>query len=333
MKKYLGYIGMGVAAAFIMGCGDGRASFPNNDGIPNNCEYTAGAHYQPNQFARFDNNNHRLMLMDWNTGDDIFELDTSINAANTEVLEWSPSCQYLITHQDGNGILYDVVNGRRLAAFDGLRGYNRTDPSAVFDQTDTYLTIEAGGTTYLHKLLTGETFPLVDHYFQTQYFDYGRDELIAINAWEVAAYDLNTGAKVSSFGDLNLFRNARVAFSPDGTTLAFSSNGRWTHVFNRDTLARIDIRVGFYNADREHTLAISPDNRYLAVGASRVDVWDLENLQPIEGDWMPSAFNFPGPDTVIRDIHFVDGSTIEAITSRGASYWNMTTGEQTGGVR
>jgi WD40 repeat protein len=273
------------------------------------------------------------MLVDWKTGNDIFELDTNIDAANTSVLEWSPNCQYLVTHQDQTGIIYDVLNGRRLAAFDNMRGYNRSNPSAVFDQTSTYLTIEAGGTTYLHKLLTGETFPLIDRYFQVQYFDYVDEQLIAINRWEVAAYDLNNGAKVASFGDLNLFGNAHVVFSPDRTTLAFSSNSRWAHVINRDTLARIDVRIGFYNADREHTMALSPNNRYLAVGASRVDVWDLQNLQPIEEDSMPSAFHFSGPDDVIRYIHFVDSNIIEVITQEGASYWNMTTGEQVGGVR
>jgi hypothetical protein len=74
-------------------------------------------------------------------------------------------------------------------------------------------------------------------------------------------------------------------------------------------------------------MALSPDNRYLAVGATRVNVWDLQNLQPIAGDRMPTAFNFPGPDGLIQDIHFVDGNTLETRTGSGNSYWDMTTGE------
>lgn len=328
MKKAISLIGLIVGALLVMACGDGAAVFPNNDGIPNNCEYTTGAYYQQQHFARFDNNNNRLLLVDWNTGDTLFVLDTDIAAARTSVLEWSPSCQYLITHQDGIGVVYDVVNGRRLVSFAQMRGYHRSNPSAVFDQTNTYLTVEAGGTTYLHKLLTGETFPLAAEYFTLQYFDLVRAQLVAISDSEVAIYDMNTGMKVTSLGNLGLGGRPHMIFSPDNTTLAFTSDNRWTHVINRDTLARVDINIGYYIFGRESTMALSPDNRWLAIGAERVNVWDLQNPQPINGDRMPTTFNFPGPDALIRDIHFVDGGTLETITYKGTTYWNMTTGEQ-----
>jgi WD40 repeat protein len=327
--KWLATIGLMITAVFIMGCGDGWAVYPNNDGIPNNCEYTAGAYYQPNHFARFDNNNNRLTLVDWTTGGTIFELDTNINAARTSVLDWSPNCQYLITHQDGTGIIYDVVNGGRLASFDDMRGYDRQDPSAVFDQTNTYVTIEAGGITYLHHLLTGETDVLADHYFQVQYFDYNREQLIGIGDDEVAVYNLNGGAKIASFGDLNLSVYAHMAMSPDGTTLAFSSTIPWVYVINRDTLTRTDLYVGFSRYYLQGRIAISPDNRYLAVGTTEVKVWDLQNLQAIDGNQMPTTFAFAGPEDVIDDLHFVDGNILETISTTGdTSDWNMITGEQ-----
>jgi hypothetical protein len=328
IMKYLGYMGMVIAALMVMACGDGIAHYPENDGIPNNCEYTTGDHYQPNHFARFDNNNHRLLLVDWNTADIIFELDTNINAAHTSVLEWSPNCQYLITNQDGSGVLYDVVNGKRLASFDKLRGYSRNNPSAVFDQTNTYFTVEAGGSTYLHKILTGETFELADDYFRVQYFNYARGQIIGVGDTIATAYSLNNGAKVAEFDDLNLGRNAHMVISPDSTTLAFTSDNRWTHVINRDTMSRIDLNTGYYIYDQETTMALSPNNRYVAIGATRVNVWDLQNLKPIVGDRMPTAFNFPGPYSQIIDIHFVDDNTIETETYSGVSDWNMTTGEE-----
>jgi WD40 repeat protein len=326
--KYVGLLGVVIAALLVMACGDGSAHYPEEDGIPNNCEYKTGEHYQPTHFARFDNNNHRLMLVDWNTGEDIFELDTNINASRTSVLEWSPNCQYLITTQDGSGVLYDVVNGKRLAGFDKLRGYSRYNPSVVFDQTNTYFTAEAGGTTYLHKILTGETFPLVEDYFRVQFFDMTRGQLVGIGDTVTSAFDLNNGAKIADFYDLNLTRNAHMVVSPDGTTLAFTSDNRWTHVINRDTMNRIDLNMGFYSYDRETTMALSQDNRYLAIGATRVNVWDLQNLQPIVGDRMPTAFNFPGPGSFITDIHFVEGNIIETETYTSVSYWDMTTGEE-----
>jgi hypothetical protein len=315
--KWLATLGLMIAAVLVMGCGDGWANYPNNDGIPNNCEYANGAYYQPTHFARFDNNNNRLTLVDWTTAETIFVLDTNINAARTTVLDWSPNCQYLITHQDGTGVIYDVVNGGRLAAFEGMRGYDRQDPSAVFDQTNTYVTIEAAGTTYLHHLVTGETDVLADHYFQVQYFDYAREQLMGIGDDEVAAYSFNGGAKIASFGDLNLSRYGHMAMSPDGTTLAFSSTIPWVYVINRDTLTRTDLYIGFYRYYLQDRIAISPDNRYLAIGTTEVNVWDLQNLQPIAGNRMPTMFSFAGPEAVIRDIHFVDGNTLEATSTVG----------------
>jgi WD40 repeat protein len=327
--KRLASLGLLIAVLWIMGCGDGMAVFPNNDGIPNNCEYTTGTYYQPNQFARFDNNQRRLLLVDWKTAETIYELDTNINAARTWVLEWSPNCQYLVTHQDGTGIVYDVINGHRLVSFDNMRGYNRSNPSAVFDQTSTYLTVEAGGTTYLHHLLTGETYRLTDHYFKVQYFDYDRGQIIGIADDEVAAYSLLNGTKIASFGDLNLSRYGQLVFSPDGTTLAFTSRIPWVYVINRDTLARSDVFVGIWG--NEVGLALSPDNRYLVMGYAQVDVWDLQNLQPIADHQTPPTFTFAGPDRLIDHIHFLDGGTIEAITEDGSSLWNLTTGEQISG--
>lgn len=324
--KRLASLGLLIAALLVMGCGDGMAVFPSNDGIPNNCEYTTGTYYQPNQFARFDNNHRRLLLVDWKTGDTIYELDTDINAARTWVLEWSPSCQYLVTHQDGTGIIYDVINGRRLVSFEHMRGYDRRNPSAVFDQTSTYLTVEAGGITYLHHLLTGETYRLTDQYFKVQFFDYDHDQLIGIGDDEVAAFSLSTGEKVASFGDLNLSRYGHVTYSPDGTTLAFTSRIRSVYVINRYSLARADVNIDLYGS--EASVAISPDNRYLAVGYARVSVWDLQNLQPLTGDHTPTTFDFPGPELLVRDLHFVDGNTLETVTADGVSYWDMTTGEQ-----
>jgi hypothetical protein len=152
--------------------------------------------------------------------------------------------------------------------------------------------------------------------------------LIGISDTASVAYDLNSGAKIADFGNLNLGRNAHMVISPDETTLAFTSDNRWTHVINRDTLARTDINIGYYVYDRETHMALSQDNRFLAIGATRINVWDLQNLKPIVGDRMPTAFNFPGPDGLIQDIHFLDNNTIETVTGVSTTTrWNMTTGE------
>lgn len=328
--KRLGAAGLIIGGLLSMACGDGSAAHPVVDGIPANCEYIDAVHYQQNHFARFDSNNHRLMLVDWNTGDDIFELDTDISAQKTLVLDWSPTCRYLVTQQDSTGVIYDTIDGRKLGTFEKLRGYSRREPSVVFDQSDTYVTVEANSTTYLHNLNSGSIATLSDDYFRVQYWDYERNQLIGIADDEVAIYDLNSGTKVVSLGDIGLTSRPGMIFSPDHTMLAFHSENRLATVINRDTLARVDIHIGFYSYTNEHVMAISPDNRWLTVGDNRVNVWDLQNPPENLGARTPTAFNFSGPGESITDIHFLDNNIIETITYADTDplYWNMVTGEQ-----
>jgi WD40 repeat protein len=326
MIKRLGFVGLIIAALLVMACGDGGAFYPNRDGVPNNCEYTDGAYYQPNHFARFDNNNHRLLLMDWNTGESIFELDTNIDAANTSVLEWSPNCQYLITHQNGTGVFYDVINGKRLGSFEQMRGYNRDNPSVVFDATSSFVTLEAGKTTYLYNLLTGGTYPLENHYFQLEYWDMVRKQLVTISNQEAAAYDLNNGAKVISFGKLNLAARPGMIFSPDYSTLAFHSNNHHVYVINRDTLAQTDVNIGFHYRGGEQRLALSPDNRWLVSAGEPIYAWDLQNLTKDDDGYSPPIFQFYGPTSIVHHVQFVNAGTIETVTDSDTTYWDFQTG-------
>ncbi len=328
MKRLLTSIGLMIGAALAMACGDGAAVYPNNDGIPNNCEYLNGQYFERGHFARFDNNNRRLTLVDWNTGDTVFVLATDIDAANTTVLEWSPSCQYLVTHQDGAGVFYDVVNGRQIASFPRMRGYSRRDPSVVFDQGSRFAYVEADGQTFLLNLGNGQASRMTDYVFDLLYWDFDRNQIIGLADSEVAIFDLATGAKVTSFGDLNLGRRPGMVFSPDRSWLAFHSDNRLVNVINRDSGARVDINVDYYIYDRESILAISPGNRWLAIGGWRVNVWDLQNPPGDVSTRTQHSYNFDGPANRILDIHFMDNGVIETITTgNNKSYWNMTSGE------
>lgn len=63
------------------------------DGIPDNCEYTNGAYYQPNVFARYEPQNQRLMLVNWTTGVDVTVVASGLG--DTRIQGWSLDCRYL----------------------------------------------------------------------------------------------------------------------------------------------------------------------------------------------------------------------------------------------
>lgn len=326
--KYFGLMALLVGALLIMACGDGAAHYPDNDGIPNNCEYTNGKYYQKNHFARFDNNHRQLAVVDWNTGETLSVVAKDIDAANTAVLEWSPSCQYLVTYQDYAAVFYDMVNERQLASFPDSPGYDRYNPSIVFDQNNHYVTVESDNATYIYNIQTGNSAKLADHYFTKEYFDYDRNQLVIIDDLEEAIYDLDSGAKLISFGDLKLWGDPGMVFSPDHNLLAFYADQQHTLIFNRNTMQQVKLNTNFYYVAGEIHMAISDDNRWLAIGNQRVNVWDLQNPKADLPSRTPPTFNFDGPDGRISALKFGDGNVIEAVTDDGTTYWDMTTGEQ-----
>lgn len=94
------------------------------DGIPDNCEYTNGAYYQAGVIARFEVQNNRLALVNWNTG----EFVQVVEPAHGEgvVLGWSPDCRYLAAAlRTGNRyetVVYDVVSNRRVGSVPDAQG-------------------------------------------------------------------------------------------------------------------------------------------------------------------------------------------------------------------
>ena len=92
MKKPLFYVALvlAIAGGWIS---NRLAPVAANDGIPDNCEYTRGAYYQPNVFARYEPQNSRLMLVDWSSGEDVKVVAEGL--ADTRILGWSVDCRYL----------------------------------------------------------------------------------------------------------------------------------------------------------------------------------------------------------------------------------------------
>ena len=73
--------------------------------------------------------------------------------------------------------------------------------------------------------------------------------------------------------------------------------------------------------------ALSPDNRYLAVGYRAIRVWDLKNLAPDYDDQRQPIYRYEGPLTNVTGLSFVDDTTIQTRSPEGIHLWDLHTGE------
>jgi hypothetical protein len=86
------------------------------DGIPDNCENPRAEYYRAALFARYEPQNRRLVLVDWNTATDVLEL--AANVDDTLVRGWSWNCRYLAVatgnDQNRSTVVYDTDTGVRI---------------------------------------------------------------------------------------------------------------------------------------------------------------------------------------------------------------------------
>lgn len=113
-KKWLGLLLLGL---FIAGA---PAWAQGEDGIPDNCEFQYAPHYRPALFPRYEPQNRRLLLVDWNTGTDLAVLATDLG--DTVIRGWSASCRYLAVTTSGAAGrqmgVYDTVDARLVGSAD-----------------------------------------------------------------------------------------------------------------------------------------------------------------------------------------------------------------------
>jgi hypothetical protein len=82
-----------IGLVLFLFCTKYRVTVAAGDGIPDNCEYTRGAYYQPSMFPRYEPQNQRLVLVNWATGADVKVLAEGVG--DTRILGWSLDCRYL----------------------------------------------------------------------------------------------------------------------------------------------------------------------------------------------------------------------------------------------
>jgi hypothetical protein len=326
MFRKLSALMLAIASVFLLACGSGIDHYPDNDAIPNNCEYTDAEFYQPNIFARFDNNYRRVTLIDWTTGETVNTLATDVDAANGSILSWSPNCRYLSVRQDGDAVFYDITNGAQVASFSGVRPFNSRHTNITWDNSSTYVTVESERNTVLKNVVTGAEFTLANYHFRVQYWSVAFNRLIAVSSMGIDVYDLTTGAIITSFDHLVNNRHLRIALSPDESLVGFfyaSSEDDRMLIWNQATMTSFEVNIGLYGAP---VAAFSADNRYLAMGGYTLSVWDLQNLPDVVTH-TPLYQYTTVPALYIDGLRFIDGTTLEVNNDGTLFNWNFINGE------
>lgn len=172
-----------------------------DDGIPDNCEYTASAE-QKTLFPRYSASTHRLVLVSWNTGEEVRMLAEGVQVMR--VLGWSADCRYLAVAEGTpavmNTVVYDTTTSQRMGSIDDAH----QKPHPITWGYDDYLVVETRTGAILWHVPTGERITLTDSYNTTTGRNFSRlrwdgehGQLIAdLAVGGRIVYDLATGQVV-----------------------------------------------------------------------------------------------------------------------------------------
>lgn len=336
----------------------------DTNGIPGDCPYTDGAYYQQDVFPRYDSDYQRLLLVQWTSGGTVAVLAQSlyIGALTDDylapVFRWSPDCRFLSSPVgDASPVgdvqeagpyhayaltFWDVTTGQRLYTMQGVpRGHVAWDP------TSSYVLAVSQGQMILWHIPTGRIVPLDTpalfsddgRFFLQVHWDFTRGQLLAVSAGDptaVRAYDLATGALLARY-DNPAASVAGFVLSPDDSTIAVfthvqdsvsvlgESLGKFAGatVWNRDTQQQVRIEHAFMGLYPTQ-VAISPDNRYLVVGFTALNVWDLQNLteEPLH------AYDGPFPAQIVQ-VRFLQAACVETTAMSGSiQRWDIHSGAE-----
>jgi WD40 repeat protein len=321
------------------------------DGIPDNCEYVEGAYYQPDLIPLYDAAHNRVLLRDWSTGEEIKILDAGLATASdaygrlpVQFLSWSPDCRYLSasvkTALGKDLTVWDVVSGTRKHNFEtAMRG---VWPSINWQPDVQYAVVTTRDGALLWNVASDEVIRLTEGHdgygwnFHHILWDMRRMWvwLVRVEAdlmHGVTAYDLRTGQQTAYFPNLSSGGSFPDDFflSNDGSkvvvyTVGTAPGKSGATIWDINTGMNWHISSGDKFVKWLDRVALSQDNRYLAVGMLAIRVWDLANL----GDGEP-IYRYEGPESDIVRLRFIDATILETVNQQGfVQRWNLHTGEE-----
>ncbi|MDX1991124.1 MAG: WD40 repeat domain-containing protein [bacterium] len=299
------------------------------DSIPSNCENVDAEYYRPNLILRYESDANRLLLLDWNTREEVVVLAEDLETAEIAPRGWSQNCRYLAVStgafRNTDLIIWDTVTGQQFNPLPDLYLYDvRWSP-----RHDEVL-VETRSGAYLWRFQSNALVQLTDFFScygrsftRNIHWDYARGQFIGVREdfscrhepGPVAIFNLATGTLVDEV------RGSSFIFSDDNSLLISTNEFGRVEIYNRNngtvTLLNVEPRPGrFY---------LSPDNRYLIVARRNIRVWDLTN----QADQNTPIINFAGPNFNVSDIRFLTSTTIETTDFYNTvQRWNILTGEE-----
>jgi len=283
------------------------------------------------------------------TGDIVQTLEDSFVTSDLATLNWSPNCHILFGTANGDAILWDVVNGGRIATFAQIRPKNPPYWNPGHDN----LILEARGGSYLWNFRQSAPKLLLDDgqgciggsywYFnwQVEWDDARNQVLIAPNyagGRNVIAYDQTNAQQVAIFNNDCHQGPVKFTVTPDDQHLivftseneSFASYDKTITIWDRGTMAHVTVDANTQSAVLPSQIALSPDGRYLVlarVGTMRV--WDLSTLAADVQQRDPVYRHHIEPNT--SSVRFVIGTVVETTDFNGkALQWDVISGAQVG---
>ncbi len=193
-----------------------------DNGFPGDCEAAGAAYQLPGVFPRYEAHNQRLVLVNWNTGEDVRVIETGLAAPEFQITGWSSDCHYLagaIGSADEAGlvhwntIIWDAMTSTRVGTFEDAR---RVPYPLTWDPTSAYLLVETRNGALVWHIASGSRVQLTSEAdgaarsFRpgSVQWDLGNGQLHAVLAitpfGASVTYNLQTGELVSvvnRFGD------------------------------------------------------------------------------------------------------------------------------------
>jgi hypothetical protein len=334
MRKVIGMLMlvMVVVSAGIMAVG---AQDDATAVLRNACPFTEGAYYKAGLFPRYEYRNKRLVLVSWNTGKTVQEVETSLDASHVNVMNWSPDCHYMAAAlgEFGNTetVIWDVTNGQRMGSFAnaGLR-WSPDSQQAIVSNRDGLALWTVGQ----EKSVKLTDFRGDDY---TSRWDADHNEVWVLptsyyySAPGVTVYSRSTGEKVGYY-DNPAGKSAQIGFtlSADGSRVMVytvrlqGEVGAGVTIWERGTQNNVQVDANTDGTSYTERIALSPDARYLVIGGNNLRVWDLQNLPTKLSDRNPVVYT--ASSAKITSVRFLNGNVVEAVSSEGQAQWDVATG-------
>lgn len=285
----------------------------------------------------------------------------AIHAGNPYILmDRSPQCLYVIgmfqvaTAPDDERLIiaWDVNDGGRVIEYIRPKLNFSQVPQFLWNPSETEVVIgsvpqriglgnsPAQHPFHLWKLDTDEGFVLqcgvencLSPLFRRIIWDDTHNWLWTGSLYGMVAYDRDTGYVTYSYenppweGYISIWGHS-VVFSDDMShvIIYFDTNSSaGLTVWDINQYQAYPVYIDDF-VSRHGSIALSPDNRYLAIGFRAIRVWDLQNLEPAYEDRFP-IYRHEGPFANIGFLQFVDNTTIETRSADGVQLWDLHTGE------